>query len=240
MNAYHIFFDADDTLWDEQGVLQHAERTLEAKLDELCGAKTDFARHFIAAENENIPYIGYGFPSYMFSLGETLASQPQWRTHKHSILRIVGDLLGAYTKSGPAVFPGVRETLNSLKGCGYRLHLLTRGLEIEQRFKLAQSGLTEFFEQVVVVARKDTSTYLAVLADLNVAASSATMVGNSVRADIAPAIQAGLRAIYVPAPTAWSHDDAEHPCHDRLHKVSAFSELVHVFQKLHQSHSLDS
>lgn len=233
MNTYHIFFDADDTLWDEQGVLQNVERSLEVKLDDLCGKRTGFVQQFIATENENIPHIGYGFPSYMFSLGQTLASRPEWHVHKTSILPIINELLGTYVKKGPALFPGVRETLLALKERGYRLHLLTRGLEIEQRFKLAQSGLADFFEEVFIVARKDIATYLKVLADLNVDAYSATMVGNSIRADISPAIEAGLHAVWIPATTAWNHDNAEHVPHERIDTVSSFPQLIGLFHRIH-------
>jgi hypothetical protein len=46
--TYHIFFDADDTLWDDQGKLQKAEQEIERLVDELLGGPSSFQEKFIA------------------------------------------------------------------------------------------------------------------------------------------------------------------------------------------------
>lgn len=229
MNGYHLFFDADDTLWDEQRLLQLAEREVEQSLNLLCGGETGFARRFINLESENIPYIGYGLPSYMFSFAEAIASNSEWHCHKHKLMHTVHKLINRLTMGGPALLPGVGETLAALSSSGYRLHVLTRGIESEQRLKLGKSGLTNYFDRIFIVPKKDKDMYEASLASVGVPAYRACMVGNSVCADVNPAIEAGMYAVWIPSETMWEHDKAGIVEHQRAAVVRSFPDLLHLF-----------
>ena len=221
-----LVFDADDTLWDEQGVLQGFETAVEGLLDRLTGTATGFQAHFIATENENIATLGYGFSSYVFSVAEALASNPDWYRHKGDVLALVAELIADMHSAGPRVIDGVAPTLAAL-GADHRLVLLTRGVEFEQKGKLARSGLAEFFSEIRVVGRKDTPTYQSAARELgDPAAATLCMVGNSLRSDIGPALAAGWRAIHVPAPTAWQHDEAEAIASVRFRRAERFSDVA--------------
>jgi putative hydrolase of the HAD superfamily len=41
------------------------------------------------------------------------------------------------------------------------------------------------------------------------------MIGNSPRSDIIPALEAGLRAVYIPHPHTWRLEQADVPLQDR-------------------------
>ncbi|WP_029041831.1 HAD family hydrolase [Cucumibacter marinus] len=206
-----IVFDADDTLWDEQGVLQQFERQLEELLDQAAGMPTAFTRHFIDKEHENIPHLGYGLTSYMFSVAETIAANPDWHRHKPSLMGRIREMIDQVHHAAPPLIPGVRRTLSALSR-HYRLVLMTRGLEHEQRMKLDRSGLAAFFDHVEVVARKDVPTFRRLARDLSdPEGDRLCMVGNSLRSDVAPALEAGWRAIHVPPPTEWDHDRGDWP-----------------------------
>ena len=123
----HIIFDADDTLWDDQGKLQDAERRMEDLLDRHLGRPSEFQRKFIQIEHRNIPVIGYGFHSYLFSLAQAILEHSDLATAQESALHIVKELISDFLHQPPRVFQGARETLAELRGRGSeysRLHSL--------------------------------------------------------------------------------------------------------------------
>jgi len=222
-----LVFDADDTLWDEQSVLQQFERNVEAALDRLTGTATGFRERFIAIENANIPTLGYGFSSYIYSAAEALAANPAWYRHKAEVLALVAELIAGMQTEGPRVIEGVRPTLETLAQRDYRLIVLTRGIEHEQRAKLMRSGLSDFFSEIRIVGRKDADTYRNAARELGDAAGAALcMIGNSMRSDVGPAIEAGWHAIHVPAPTAWAHDAADLAPSDKDRRVTRFGQVA--------------
>lgn len=226
-----LVFDADDTLWDEQGLLQAFEARIEALLDSLTGTASRFRERFIAIENENIPTLGYGFPSYVFSAAEAVAQHPEWRAHKPAVLGLVAELVAAMQNSGPRVIRGVVPTLERLRRADYRMVLLTRGLETEQRTKLERSGLAEFFADVRIVPRKDPATYRQAARALGDATGGTLcMIGNSMRSDIGPALAAGWRAIHVPAPREWAHDMGEETPSARFRRAATFPHVADLIQ----------
>lgn len=226
-----LVFDADDTLWDEQAILQGFEADVEALLDRLCGKPSRFRQHFIATEHENIPALGYGFASYIYSVGEAVAARPAWRRHKLAVLERVADLIAAVQTASPRLIDGVLPTLEALANRRYRMVLLTRGIDHEQRHKLARSGLSPFFSEIRVVGRKDVETYRDTARALGDPAGQALcMIGNSMRSDVGPALEAGWRAIHVPPPTEWAHDQAETIEVTRFRRARGFSEVAELVQ----------
>lgn len=223
-----IVFDADDTLWDEQSMLQRFEKAIEAVLTEKTGSSSGFTERFIALENENIPKLGYGFSSYIFSVGEAIAANPLWYAHKDSLLKEVRAVIDAFHFEGPTLVPGARETLETLSAeHKYSLVLLTRGVDFEQRFKLVRTGIEEYFSKIRVVQSKDVAIYretAALVGDPD--GDDLCMVGNSIRSDVNPAIEAGWRAIHVPPPTEWAHDHDEATQSERVHRVRHLGEVV--------------
>jgi putative hydrolase of the HAD superfamily len=222
-----LVFDADDTLWDEQGVLQQFERSVEALLDRLTGDASGFQNRFIALENENIPMLGYGLSSYVFSVAEALAANPDWYRHKAKVLELVARLVAEAQQGGPRLIEGVLPALETLRRGDYRLVLMTRGVEFEQRAKLQRSGLSGFFSEIRIVSRKDAATYRSAAEALGDPSGRALcMIGNSLRSDVGPALEAGWRAIHVPAPTAWAHDAAELTGAERYSRAERFGQVV--------------
>lgn len=218
-----LVFDADDTLWDEQGPLQRFEVAIETLLGEPFELGHGFRRRFMEMEEENIGCLGYGFSSYLFSLAETLASDPGWGSRKAKILPLVAELVTAVQSEPPRVIASVLPTLQALADRGHRLALLTRGCDHEQRAKLSKSGLAGYFSDILVVATKDVETYRRAASLLgDPSGATLCMVGNSVRSDILPAIAAGWRAIHVPAQTEWAHDQQACPDDTRFERAEAF------------------
>lgn len=222
-----LVFDADDTLWDEQSILQRFEAGVEALLDRATGRASHFRRRFIAAEEANIPTLGYGFASYIYSVAEVVGGEPAWHAHRAEVLARVADLIARMQSSSPPVIAGVRPTLAFLSRRRYRLALLTRGVETEQRDKLERAGLGHFFSSVRIVSRKDVATYLEAADALgDSTGASLCMIGNSMRSDVRPALEAGWRAIHVPPPTEWAHDASGETSSARFRRARQFRQVA--------------
>ncbi len=108
----------------------------------------------------------------------------------------------------------------------YRLVLITKGDLMHQENKLAASGLGDLFAAVEIVSEKDAATYERVFARHGTGAAEAAMVGNSMRSDILPALQAGAFAAYIPYMMTWAHEQAEAPNgHPRFAELASISDL---------------
>ena len=84
--------------------------------------------------------------------------------------------------------------------------LVTKGDLFDQESKLARSGLGEYFSDVQIVSEKDAATYERVIARSGIAPQKFLMVGNSLKSDILPALDAGAMAVHIPYYTTWAHE----------------------------------
>lgn len=103
----------------------------------------------------------------------------------------------------------------------YRVGLLTNGPVAAQRTKLAELGLTEAFDAVVIsgelaAGKPDPGAFDALLERLGNRAEETAYVGDEIRADVIGAAAAGLRSVQVcypggpgPHPTAEATVDRE-------------------------------
>ena len=65
-------------------------------------------------------------------------------------------------------------------------------------------------EGIDVVSEKDVRTYSRLMSRYSVEPAAFLMVGNSVRSDVLPVLEAGGRAVHIPYEYLWSHEAAEH------------------------------
>jgi putative hydrolase of the HAD superfamily len=128
--------------------------------------------------------------------------------------------------------PHARETLAALSG-DYRLVLITKGDLFDQERKLAQSGLGDFFHAVEIVSDKKPDTYDRIFARHGDGAGQAMMVGNSLKSDILPALEAGSWAVHVPHELTWVLEHAAEPVgHGRYHAIPDLGPLRSLIEQL--------
>jgi putative hydrolase of the HAD superfamily len=104
---------------------------------------------------------------------------------------------------------GVAETVPILAE-RYKLIVVTKGDLWNQEQKLARSGLADLMYGVEIVAEKDLATYRRILHRYEIDPATFVMVGNSVRSDILPVLEAGGRAVHIPHELTWALEFAEH------------------------------
>ena len=127
--------------------------------------------------------------------------------------RVISEILAAGREmlSHPVeTLPGVAETLNRLSE-QYRLVLITKGDLMDQERKLAASGLGDLFSGVEIVSEKTADIYDRAFRRHGTGAQQAAMVGNSMKSDVLPALQAGAWAAHIPYAVTWAHELADAP-----------------------------
>ncbi len=223
-----VFFDADDTLWENEEYFRNAEKDFA----DLLHQEADFAtiqQTLWARQEGNIPIFGYGSKTYMLGMLDTALDVCGGKLSAeiyHGIKKIITDL--AYHRFD--LIDGVETTLEKVKEMGYTLAVATKGDLTEQLLKYRRSGLSKFFHHIEVLENKDKENFLELCRKFDIAPEDLIMVGNSIKSDIAPVIEAGGRAIYVPYKTVWVHEIAPMPSSDRVFQAQSISEVPEILK----------
>ena len=222
-----IGFDADDTLWQNEQFFQMTQERFAALLADFA-APDHLAERLEAAERRNLGRYGFGIKGFVLSMIETAIEVTGERVPARVIREIVE--AGQEMLEHPIhLIEGAAEAIAALAP-GYTLVLVTKGDLIDQERKLAQSGLGEQFDAVEIVSDKTRATYSSAFARHGTGAEAALMVGNSLKSDVIPALEAGAWGVHVPHDLTWSFEHAEppltHPRFARIEGLAALPELV--------------
>ena len=218
--ALTIGFDADDTLWQNERFF----RMTEARFAELLGDFADpdhLTERLLDAEKRNLGKYGFGIKGFTLSMIETAIEVTGGRVPAVTIQNILD--AGREMLDHPVeTLPHAREALERLVG-RHRLVLITKGDLFDQERKLAASGLGDWFDAVEIVSDKSRTTYERVFAAHGDGPEHAMMIGNSLKSDVIPAIEAGSWGVFVPHDLTWSHEHAEAP-----EDAPRFREIAHL------------
>ena len=223
MTITTVALDADDTLW-------HNESIFHLTQDQYVGLLKDYGDpnhmkvRLLEVEIKNLKLYGYGVKSFTLSMIETAIDLTRGAVPARTIAEIL-DLGRAMLEHPVEPLPGVAETLAALKD-GYKLVMVTKGDLMNQEQKLARSGLGDCFQAIEIVSEKDANTYRRVVARQGVPPEDAVMIGNSMKSDVLPALEAGLWGIHIPYHITWAHEHAEPPADSpRFAKLETISEV---------------
>lgn len=218
-----VGFDADDTLWHNETIFRLTQDRFRSLMADLADP-TALDAKLAEVERRNLALYGYGVKGFTLSMIETAMEV----TGNEAPSRVIAEILAAGREmlAHPVEpLPGVEAALADLSD-GYRLVLITKGDLLHQEQKLAASGLGELFVAVEIVSEKDASTYDRVFARHGTGAAQAAMVGNSLRSDVIPALEAGAYAAHVPYHVTWAHEMAEPPVgHPRFAELASIAQL---------------
>lgn len=219
-----IAFDADDTLWDNQSHFEDAEREY-CNLLSPYGTAEEVSAALFKTETINMPLLGYGCKAFVISLIENAVKFTGGHIAANDILRIVE--LGKNLLSLPSTpLHGVEDTLQRVRALGkYKLVVFTKGELLDQENKLVRSGLTKYFDDIVVVSDKTRAEYTRLCSMFDTDISRLLMVGNSFKSDIEPVLQLGGYAVHIPFHTTWQHEQTEEYEHEHLLTVKEISAL---------------
>jgi putative hydrolase of the HAD superfamily len=219
-----VGLDADDTLW-------HNEPMYTSAREQFCALLTRYRPEGIPDERlhqvemRNLQHFGYGVKGFVLSMIETAIELTDERLESADVRTIMG--LGRDMLAAPVtLLEGVREAVEELAAC-FRLILVTKGDLLHQETKLASSGLGDHFTGIEIVSEKNVEVYRRVMSRYGVQPGQFVMVGNSLRSDILPVLEAGAHAVHIPYEGTWIH---EHVAAEQLrdaayHEIAGIREL---------------
>jgi len=223
MSITTVGLDADDTLWHNETIF----RLTHARFVDLLAGRADpepIEARLAEVEKRNLRLYGYGVKGFTLSMMETAMELCDGEPPAGVIREILA--AGREMLAHPVeTLPGVDEALAALSE-RYRLVLVTKGDLLDQERKLAASGLGDLFAAVEIVSEKDRGTYDRVFARHGTGPAEAVMVGNSMKSDVLPALEAGAFAVHIPYAVTWAHELADAPQdHPRYGALQTIGEL---------------
>ena len=211
-----VFVDADNTLWDTNGVYAEAQLALLAAVEER-------AEHRLSAEDRlawlraidqalaERHHAGLRYPPRLLAKATALAlsghdavtaARLAWsggregtRISEEDALRIEQQFLQKI-RITPALRAGVRSGLERLKSAGCMILVLTEGSRSKTLALLEHHGLADLVDRVIE-ARKEPRLFERVMA-LTDNHPLAFMIGDQLDRDVEPAKAAGLATIFFP------------------------------------------
>ena len=207
-NLTTIGFDADDTLWQNERFFRLTQDRFAELLRDHADPDHLMAR-LLAAERRNLGHYGFGIKGFVLSMIETAIEVTEQRVPAAFIAELIA--AGQEMLRHPIeLLPHARDAVESVAGT-HRVLLITKGDLLDQERKLAQSGLGDLFDGVEIVSAKTRPVYETIFARHGDGPERAMMVGNSMRSDVVPVIEAGGWGVHVPHGLVWEIEMADTP-----------------------------
>ncbi|POF28782.1 HAD family hydrolase [Roseibium marinum] len=223
-------FDADDTLWHNERVFRLTEDRFASLLAGY-SESSHLREHLLAAERRNVLHYGFGVKGFTLSMIETAIEV----TERQVPVDVIAEILEAgrdMLQHPVEPLPRVEDTLKALKGI-YRLVLITKGDLFDQERKITASGLDVYFDGIEIVSDKNAETYRTLFSRHGSGPTEAMMVGNSLKSDILPALDAGAYGVHVPYEITWGLEEADEPQgKDRFHRVDHIGKVPQLLARL--------
>ncbi|SFJ06207.1 HAD family hydrolase [Jannaschia pohangensis] len=230
MTVTTIGFDADDTLWHNETFF----RLTQEKFADLLRDHADPSHlmdRLLAAEHRNLGHYGFGIKGFVLSMVETAIEVTEGRVPAS----VIGQLLeeGREMLRHPVdLMEGAEDCVRALAD-SHALVLITKGDLLDQERKLAESGLGDLFHGVEIVSDKTQETYVRAFAAHGDGAARALMVGNSLKSDVVPAIDAGAWGVFCPSEIEWALEAAPEPVGaERYRRITTLAELPELIRQL--------
>jgi len=220
-----IIFDGDDTLWRTQVLY---DQTKEQFYDLM--AEQGFDRKAVRSKLSeidlgNVEKFGFSKRRFPESLRETCEYFCRSKGHPvdPAVLRQVYRIGNSVFRRKPVLMDGAQQVLKRL-GKKYRLYLYTGGDPHIQQKKLEYLNLAEYFEAVYVRERKNGAELQSIIHEQGLDVDKTWVIGNSLRSDINPALELGLKCIWVKS-SFWEYD-IEPPIAPNISQVDSLWELL--------------
>ena len=223
-----LIIDADDTLWENN---IYFERAFEDFCDFLAHSSmtpAEVRAVLDEIETVNNKVHGYGTANFARNLTECYHKLVEREILAQDIPRVMS-FTEQIVRHPIELIGGVPETLEYLS-TRHDLTLFTKGNAEEQKLKLDRSGLAIYFGHTAIVKEKNAASYKGLIHEREFDPERTWMIGNSPKSDINPAIEVGIRAVFVPHLRTWSleHEELLDGGH-RLLRLERFADLREHF-----------
>jgi putative hydrolase of the HAD superfamily len=235
--TFNVIFDADDTLWETEGLYEEAFDTFATIMARENLGSTGRCKAFAKEEDrKNIEKYGFSknrFPDSLLNAYHNFLKEKGEKAKRgvEEEIRKVGQ--GVFERTSPLI-DGVRTTLQNLIENDCRLFLWTQGDKNVQETRLVDSGLRDLFDDYDVCDRKSVAELNSLLKKWGLKKHETWVVGDSIKSDINPALQLKVRAIWIPSAIR-NREEAE-PDKDflseRLYLVSSIRDVPEVILRV--------
>ena len=199
----HIFFDLDRTLWHFDENSKKVLTDIYNRFDLIKGIES--ANEFISKYEEINEDLWSLYRKNELSkdelrwkrFGDTLS---HFRMENDSMANEMADYYVYHSPRQTVLFPETIKVLDYLQS-KYKLHIITNGFEEVQYIKLEESGLTKYFDVVILsekVGVKKPHPYIfkKAFSESGANAANSVMIGDDWYADIYGAERVKMDAIY--------------------------------------------
>lgn len=218
-----IGFDADDTLWQNEQFFRLSQERFAVLLADFTNGD-HLQERLLDCEKRNLGHYGFGIKGFVLSMIETAIDVTKGQVSGSVIQELIS--IGQDMLTHPIeLLPHAKDTVEQLSQT-HTVLLVTKGDLLDQERKLAQSGLGDLFHGVEILSHKTPQAYRDVFHRHGSGPERAMMVGNSLRSDVNPAIQAGSWGVFVPhSLTGELEHDEPLSHHDRFFQINNLDEL---------------
>lgn len=205
--ALWVGFDLDDTLHDFSGANATAHAAVVTRIAQVSGLAHAAAKEIY--DRARLAFQVRHRPQDYYIAGRTRA---EWRQHiTHEILKafdlprepLVAELAALYRESlygNLTGYPEAPALLHCVRSAGRRIVLITNAGDEHAVDVLARLELTSLFDRVITTTRrapKEDGLYAHALKEMNIDPSALAYIGDTLDADIVPAIAAGIRPVWL-------------------------------------------
>jgi putative hydrolase of the HAD superfamily len=227
-----LIFDGDVTLWHTMPLYAEAKRDFFRLMRRQGFATKEVEAYFEERDRSNVKTLGFSRRRFGLSMQQTyrhfcrLAHRPLRKSVDTQIITIRDRIF----EGQPKLVRFAKSVLQSLSSRN-RLVLLTKGTRMVQLKRVATSGLSHFFEKILVVKHKDNDTFRKVVHRLKIKPAKTWSVGDSLRSDINPALRGGLNAIWIPNAN-WKYEDDVLLESQKLYRIQSLRQIMAIVNKL--------
>jgi len=192
-----VMFDMDNTLLETQVLYEEAHVELAGLVNRFVSIpEKDVVETLRAFEVDLFKHFGYGKEMLPQAFENTLLKLVP-NASDALVDEARGMAYNVYAREA-ALKPGAVEAVTELSK-HFRLFLVTAGDDDVQQGRIAKLAFAHMFEEIYIVPEKDRAVFEHVLAKAGLQPKDATMIGDSLRSDVHPALEAGMSAIHINA-----------------------------------------
>jgi putative hydrolase of the HAD superfamily len=236
-NKKTFIFDLDDTLiwnaYDYSDILAEFYFYLRRKITPNCPYITDLLNMQREIDEKYTTKRGFNFRRFPLSFARTykqICEDTGIEYNKNIADGCYRTGMKTFTMPNAEIVEGAKDCLEFLTDKGDELLLLTKGYKSIQQKKINQFDLGKYFSNITIALRsKDSKLFNEISGERD--KNFVYSVGNSQSSDIIPALDAGLKAIYIPWEGGWNFNNHK-LVHENLKRFRKIDEIVKNYEKL--------
>jgi putative hydrolase of the HAD superfamily len=204
-----VFLDGDDTLWKIQETYDEIKKQFSALLQSIGISDKGIVAKLDVLDMQRVVIRGFTIQRFIESLLILYAqlSAENGLPYNIEVEKKIHDI-GSLLLRPPKLYEDTLIALDALKD-QTQLYLYSSGDKKIQINKVKQLDIEGYFKEIIVVPAKDEKALRRVIAKIGLSPKQIWMVGNSIRSDILPAINIGVRSILV-LHGGWKYDAEIH------------------------------